>query len=227
MREDAMEVRDVMVFDAVTIGGEEPVSAAARLMEEQGIGMLVVCEEKAPAGIITDRDVTIRCVAAGHVPGNCVVSSHMSRPVLTADTADDVFQAVRVMRSQHIKRLPVTEHGTLVGVVSVTDITQAVDQPLHDLLFGGGRVRAAPTAAYAGHVNHYFTKLGVAGLDLHTPLHRGDRVHFVGHTTDLAQAAESIEVDHRKVDAAYEGDAVAMKVDARVRVGDSVYIETG
>ena len=222
-----MQVRDVMVFDAVTIGEGEPVSAAARLMNEQGIGMIVICEGRTPTGIITDRDVTTKCVAAGDTPERCIVSSHMSSPVSTVDVADDVFQAVRTMRSQHIKRLPVTEDGALVGVVSVTDITQAMDQPLHDLLFGGGRVRSAPALTYAGQVSHYYTRLGVAGLDLHMPLHRGDLVHFIGHTTDFTQAAESIEIDRRKVDAAYEGDAVAMKVDARVRVGDSIYIERG
>lgn len=76
-----------------------------------------------------------------------------------------------------------------------------------------------------GLVSHYFNHLSVAGISLTAPLRVGDRIHIRGHTTDLVQAVESIEVDHRKVELVGPGDDVALKVDDHVRDGDVLYRE--
>ncbi len=75
-------------------------------------------------------------------------------------------------------------------------------------------------------VIHYYSNLKVAGLRLHAPLRRGDRVHILGHTTDLEELVESMEVNHQKIDRAQPGDDVAIKVPGKVRHGDKVYLET-
>ena len=59
-----------------------------------------------------------------------------------------------------------------------------------------------------GEVTHYYSRIGVAALKLEAPLHTGDRVHVLGRATDLEQTVESMEVEHRKVDAAEPGDDV-------------------
>ena len=74
-----------------------------------------------------------------------------------------------------------------------------------------------------GKITHYYSKIGVATLSLEASLSTGDRIHVVGHTTDLEQTVESMQVEHRNVDAAGPGDDVAISVTDRVRDGDEVY----
>ncbi len=69
----------------------------------------------------------------------------------------------------------------------------------------------------AGHVTHYFSHLGVAAVELRISLHKGDRVHLMGHTTEMVMDLESMEVDHRQVEEAGPGDDLAVKVEDKVR----------
>jgi RNA polymerase primary sigma factor len=74
-----------------------------------------------------------------------------------------------------------------------------------------------------GEVMHYYSKLGVAALNLRAPLSIGDRVYILGHTTGLEGVVDSIEIDHQRIDLAQPGDDVAIKVVGKVRQGDKVY----
>ena len=75
-----------------------------------------------------------------------------------------------------------------------------------------------------GKVTHYFSKLGVAAIEIeHGKLHKGDRLHIVGHTTDLEQVVESMELDHHPMDEAVEGQNIAVRVEEHVREHDDVY----
>jgi translation elongation factor EF-Tu-like GTPase len=74
-----------------------------------------------------------------------------------------------------------------------------------------------------GIVRDYFAKIGVAGIDLEKPLRAGDRIHIKGHTTDLKQTVDSIEVEHASVPEAKKGDAIGIKVKERCRGGDVVF----
>jgi len=73
-----------------------------------------------------------------------------------------------------------------------------------------------------GTVSHYYGRIGVAALELDAPLRTGDRVHIQGHTTDLKQRVNSIQIDQRKIDAAESGDDIAIEVEGKVRTGDRV-----
>jgi putative protease len=74
-----------------------------------------------------------------------------------------------------------------------------------------------------GKVNHWFGKIGVAGIELADELAVGDHVHFLGHTTDFDQDVTSMQIMHQDVAAAGPGDDVGLKVQFRARVGDRVY----
>jgi translation elongation factor EF-1alpha len=76
-----------------------------------------------------------------------------------------------------------------------------------------------------GTVTHYFTGLSVAAVELDKPLHVGDKVHIKGHTTDLVQTVESMQVDHQTIEEAGPGDDLAIKVDEHVREHDKIYPE--
>ena len=81
-----------------------------------------------------------------------------------------------------------------------------------------------PEAAI-GTVTHYFGHLSVAAVDLTEPLRIGDRIHIVGHTTNLEQNVDSMEVEHAKVETAGPGDDVALAVKDHVRERDLIFRE--
>ena len=76
-----------------------------------------------------------------------------------------------------------------------------------------------------GSVTHYFSHLGVAAVTLTDTLRVGDRIHIVGHTSDVEQTVESMEVEHAKVDSAGPGDDVALAVTDHVRDHDRIFRE--
>jgi hypothetical protein len=74
-----------------------------------------------------------------------------------------------------------------------------------------------------GTVVHYYTKIGVAIIDLRTSLALGDRISLEGATTDLQQTVDSMQIEHKTVEKAGKGDSIGLKVDGRCRTGDKVY----
>lgn len=79
--------------------------------------------------------------------------------------------------------------------------------------------------AEIGQVSHYFGHLSVAAVSLSAPLAIGDRIHVLGHTTDLVQEVTSMQIDHAPVERAKPGDDVAIAVDDHVREHDLIYRE--
>jgi translation initiation factor IF-2 len=78
-----------------------------------------------------------------------------------------------------------------------------------------------------GLVSDYFAKIGVAGIDITSgELKVGDRIHIVGHTTDLTLSIESMQIEHEQVEVARKGDSVGIKVGDRCRHGDKVLLVT-
>ena len=109
----------------VCIGADEPVSAAAKLLKRSNVGALPVCDaNRRLRGIVTDRDIVTRCVALDADPAQTRVAEIMSRGVVTADPADEVSRAVRAMRDDQVRRLPVLDGGRLVGMVTLCDLAR-------------------------------------------------------------------------------------------------------
>ena len=75
-----------------------------------------------------------------------------------------------------------------------------------------------------GKVSHYYNKIGVAAIEIEKgKLHRGDRIHIVGHSTDTELIVDSMEFEHHPVDEADEGKNVGVKLDEPVHEKDEVY----
>jgi translation elongation factor EF-Tu-like GTPase len=74
-----------------------------------------------------------------------------------------------------------------------------------------------------GQVTDYFAKIGVAGIDLTGKLHVGDTIHVRGHTTDLEQVVDSMQIEREQVEEAGAGEKIGIKVGDRCRHGDRVY----
>ncbi|MBI4312253.1 MAG: CBS domain-containing protein [Chloroflexi bacterium] len=85
-----MFVKSIMASKPRTTGAQEDVASAAKRMRENNVGCLIVVNSNAVQGIITDRDLTIGCLAEGHDSTRCMVSSHMSSPAVTVPPAMDV-----------------------------------------------------------------------------------------------------------------------------------------
>ena len=74
-----------------------------------------------------------------------------------------------------------------------------------------------------GKVTHYFTRIGVAVVELTDTLSVGDRILIKGATTNFEQTVESMQIEHKNIDVAHSGQSIGLKVDQRVREGDRVY----
>jgi CBS domain-containing protein len=118
----AKSVRDAMTEDPRSIGASASVVEAARLMREQHIGSLPVTEDERLVGMITDRDITTRVVAASAVPETTSVGDVYSRDLISVEPDNDLDQALQLMARHQVRRLPVVEDGRLVGMVAQADI---------------------------------------------------------------------------------------------------------
>ena len=83
--------------------------------------------------------------------------------------------------------------------------------------------KKAPKEKKVGEVLHYFGKIGVAALKVKAEIKVGDTLHIKGHTTDLTQKADSIQIERKEIPSAKAGDDIGIKVTAHVRQDDKVY----
>jgi len=118
----ARTVADVMTRDPATVEAARPVQEAARLMRDADAGAIVVLQDGNVAGIVTDRDVTVRVVAAGQGPDTPVQQACSGEDLATVAPDTSIEQAVQLMRSKAVRRLPVVEGGRPVGIVSIGDL---------------------------------------------------------------------------------------------------------
>jgi len=120
-----MKVSDLMTAKAVSINQSEPVTAAARLLKSHNIGSLPVCDDTGKLrGMVTDRDIVLRCVADKNDPGSTRVSEIMSRGVVSVSPFQELDEAASQMSEVQVRRLPVVEDGRLVGMLSLCDMAR-------------------------------------------------------------------------------------------------------
>lgn len=123
-----MKVFDLMSESVVSVGADEPVSAAARLLKKYNIGALPVCDDKGKLkGMITDRDIAIRCVASDSDTNKARVSDIMTRGAVTIEENAYIGDAARIMAEAQIRRLPVCKDGRLVGMLSLGDLARSTE----------------------------------------------------------------------------------------------------
>ena len=118
-------VRDVLArkgSEIRTIGPGETVFEAIRRMDEYQVGALMVVEGGKLVGIITERDYARKIILKGRESKRTLVEEIMSHRVTHVAPSDSVEHCVRTMTERHIRHLPVLEHHTLVGVLSMRDL---------------------------------------------------------------------------------------------------------
>ncbi len=117
-----MEIKDIMTRAVVSIHPNESVEVAARTMTQYNIGALPVCKDGKLCGMLTDRDIVTRCLAANRRPDNTQVRQVMTEQVTTVSPDMQAGVAAHLMGRLQIRRLPVVENGNLCGMVSLGDM---------------------------------------------------------------------------------------------------------
>jgi len=116
----------------VTIEADRTIRDAAVLMEQAGIGAVVVLDAGRPVGIVTDRDLVRRALARD-VPADARIDSAMSAPLITIDAEADLHDAYAIFRSNGVRRLAVTRGDELAGMITVDDLLIDLAADLADL----------------------------------------------------------------------------------------------
>jgi CBS domain-containing protein len=119
------KVQDVMSTRPRCVSPDTPVTEAAELMESEDVGSLPVLEGDELAGMITDRDIVIRAVARGKDPRGMPVREVSTRDVVAVRGDEDLSEALKLMASHQVRRLPVVDESNhLVGVLAQADVAR-------------------------------------------------------------------------------------------------------
>lgn len=115
-------VASVMQPSPVTVPADATVATAASLMRERGVGWLPVVQDGKLVGVVTDRDVVVRAVAAGRDPAHTPVAEACTREVVWAAPQMPIEEAARMMERHGVRRLAVLDGARVAGVISVDDL---------------------------------------------------------------------------------------------------------
>ncbi len=120
-----MRCREIMKQELECVSPRDTVEDAAARMRDENVGFLPVCDQSRKVlGTLTDRDIAVRAVAAGKA-GSALVEEVMTREVIACAPQDDLRHAERAMAEHHKSRIMCCEEdGTLVGVISLSDIVR-------------------------------------------------------------------------------------------------------
>jgi CBS domain-containing protein len=128
--------REIMTPDATYCPEDTSALDAARKMADQGVGAMPVCDADGHlAGVVTDRDLAMKVVAEGRDPSMPLSDLIDRAEVVTIGADDSVEEAIRTMKDHAVRRLPVIDGRSLVGIVSQADIARAMpDAKIGDLV---------------------------------------------------------------------------------------------
>ena len=121
----AKTITDVMSVNPCAIDASQPVAYAAKMMKQEDVGLAPIVEGDRLVGALTDRDIVTRVVAEGRDPQSVPVREVASTDLVTIDPQQDLDEALRLMASNQVRRLPVVaEDGRLVGVLAQADVAR-------------------------------------------------------------------------------------------------------
>jgi len=120
-----MRIAELMTTNVQAVTPDTDLVTVAKHMKQLDVGVIPVVEGQQLVGLITDRDIVIRAIAAGAQAQQAQVREYMSPSPTTLSPSDSVQEAAEIMAREQIRRLPVVDGGKLVGIVSIGDV--AVD----------------------------------------------------------------------------------------------------
>ncbi len=124
----AQLVRELMAEPVVTVQSDTTLTEAARLMRDADIGDVIVVNRSKPVGVLTDRDIVVRGIADNRTPGMVTAGEICSTDLVSIAPDAELSQAIALMRRAAVRRLPVTQAGELVGVLSLGELAIERDE---------------------------------------------------------------------------------------------------
>jgi CBS domain-containing protein len=126
-----MEISKAMHKNADWVSDDTPISEIAHMMEKSDIGAVPIGKDDKLIGIVTDRDITLRVVAAGRDPKKTKAADVMTRGIVYCRTTETVEDAIHLMDQKKIRRLPVLDDKKrLVGMLTLGDVAHSVSRDL-------------------------------------------------------------------------------------------------
>ena len=126
----SLKIENIMIKDVISAEETVPVKKAVEIMSLNEIGCLIVMKKEKPVGIVTERDILKRVLFESKDPEKTKISEIMSKPLIVGKPQMELEQAVNLMVEQKIKKLPITQGGKLVGLITLTNILQFQPQLL-------------------------------------------------------------------------------------------------
>jgi CBS domain-containing protein len=132
-------VHDAMTSNVLTVDPETSVAEAALLMTKNKIGGLIVKSNSKPEGLITESDIIRKVVSMDLKASEITIDEIMTKNLISIHPGSELYEAARVMAKNNIKRLPVVNNGSLVGILTSTDVLM-VSPELTELLVENARM---------------------------------------------------------------------------------------
>jgi CBS domain-containing protein len=120
---DNFSAKDIMKNQVVTVNSSMSVMDTAKIMDDAGIGCVVVIENNIAVGIVTERDFVKRVAARG-IPMTTPIKQVMSAPLIVVNPEENIWEVAELMKQRRIHKVPVVHQNLLVGIVTTTDLTR-------------------------------------------------------------------------------------------------------
>jgi CBS domain-containing protein len=133
-----MKIRDIMTTDVTTAELCSTLEEIATIMRHEDVGAVPIVDDDELVGLVTDRDIVLRCVAEGGDPAESIAEDILTEGLITISPEDDVLKAAELMSRNQVRRLPVVFENRLIGMVSLGDIAvkQQDDRVAEDVVEG-------------------------------------------------------------------------------------------
>ena len=139
-----MTVADLARTDPIAATRDATIATVSALMRDENVGSVVIVDDGAPVGIVTDRDVAVRVVADGQDPDDVTAGDVMTTDPVTVDLDAGVMDLTSTMAEHAVRRVPVVDDGELYGIITLDDVDQLLSDERQHL----ADVVAAESPAY-------------------------------------------------------------------------------
>lgn len=120
---DNFSAKDIMKHQVVTVDSSMSVMDTAKIMDDAGIGCVVVIENNIAVGIVTERDFVKRVISRG-IPLSTPIKQIMSSPLIVVNPEENIWEVAELMKQRRVHKIPVVHQNLLVGIVTATDLTR-------------------------------------------------------------------------------------------------------
>ncbi len=127
-------LKEVINRKLVTVEPDTNISEVAKLMSKEDVGCVLVLDNNRPRGIITDRDIVLRCIAKNIDVDDCTVENVMTESLQTVKETDGIFDCIETMRGAGVRRIPVVnDRNQAIGIISFGDLLSVLSHEFHEL----------------------------------------------------------------------------------------------